>query len=296
VIMSKVRHIIGVGPLHQNDPTKILDAADWILSYRYPEAIVTAFVGIISADRTTIKFANAGHPHPIVRRGRELIDLRASGLPLGLRRWAGASATETATLESGDLLVLFTDGLTEWDHDWAEGERRFRTIVSTDAVGHTRSPGRLIHDACLTHGSRDDVALMAVSLGKPESWTFETENAFAAQDARSEFISYLREHIRDDNAIDQSELVFGELMANVVRHAPGPVSVYVDWCGKDPVVHVIDRGPAFHVTANLPDAYSETGRGLFLIQSSCADVFVERIEDYGNHVSVRLLGSCRSKA
>jgi PAS domain S-box-containing protein len=295
VIMSKVRHIIGVGPLHQNDPTKILDAADWILSHRYPDSIVTAFVGIISADRKTIRFANAGHPYPLVRRGRELIELRASGLPLGLRRWATPSATESATLESGDLLVLFTDGLTEWDHDWSEGERRLRTIASTDAVGHTSSPGRLIHDACLTRGSRDDVALMAVSLGKPESWTFETENAYAVQDARADFIGYLREHIHDEAAIDQAELVFGELMANVVRHAPGPVSVYVDWCGNDPVVHVIDRGPAFVVRTNLPDAYSETGRGLFLIQSSCADVFVERIEDFGNHVAVRLLGSCPSQ-
>lgn len=292
VIMSKVRHIIGVSPLHQDDPTKMLDAADWILSHRYPDAIVTAFVGIISADRKTIRFANAGHPYPLIRRGSDLIDLRASGLPLGLRKCADPSATETAALESGDLLVLFTDGLTEWGHDWAEGERRLRAIVSTDAVSHTGSPGRFIHDACLTQGSRDDVALMTVALGKPESWTFETENAYAAQDARTEFISYLRDHIHDEAAIDQAELVFGELMANVVRHAPGPVSVYVDWCGTDPVIHVIDRGPAFHARADLPDAFSESGRGLFLIQSSSADVLVERIEDYGNHVSVRLLGTC----
>jgi len=288
-----VRHIIGVGPLHQCDPTKILDAADWILSHRYPDAIVTAFFGIISADRKTIRFANAGHPYAIIRRDGNRIELRASGLPLGLRKCAESSATEIATLETGDLLVLFTDGLTEWDHDWAEGDRRLHAVVSSDAVGHTSSPGRLIHDACLTKGSRDDVALMTVALGKPESWTFETENAFAAQDARTEFIGYLRDHIHDEAAIDQAELVFGELMANVVRHAPGPVSVYVRWCGTDPVVHVIDRGPAFHVEANLPDAYCESGRGLFLIQSSSADVLVERIEDYGNHVSVRLLGTCQ---
>jgi sigma-B regulation protein RsbU (phosphoserine phosphatase) len=295
VLMSKVRHIIGVSPLHQDDPTKILNAADWILSHRHPDAVVTAFVGIISADRKTIRFANAGHPYPIIRRDGTLIELQASGLPLGLRRYAESSATETATLEAGDLLVLFTDGLTEWGHDWAEGERRLNSVVSTHAVGHTRSPARLIHDACLTQGSSDDVALMTVALGKPESWTFETENAFAAQDARAEFISYLREHIQDDCVICNAELVFGELMANVVRHAPGPVSVYVDWCGTDPVVHVIDRGPSFHAKAGLPDAFCESGRGLYLIQSSSVDVLVERIEEYGNHVSVRLLGRPRSE-
>src|SRR4029077_14263976 len=113
VIMSKARHIIGVGPLHQSDPGKILDAADWILAHRYPGAIVTAFVGLISADRTTIRFANAGHPYPIVRRGSDLVELRSTVLPLGLKNLAEPSPTVTAALEPDDLLVLFTDGLTE---------------------------------------------------------------------------------------------------------------------------------------------------------------------------------------
>lgn len=290
VIMSKARHIIGVGPLHQTDPGKILDAADWILAHRYPGAIATAFVGLISADRKSIRFANAGHPYPFVRRGSELIELRASGLPLGLRKLAPPSPTESATLQPDDLLILFTDGLTEWGHDWPEGERRLRSIISSSAVAHTAKPARLIHDACLTAGSCDDVALMTVSLGVHESWEFEAENALAARDARTEFIAYLRGHIEDEAAIDQAELIFGELMANVVRHAPGHVSVYVDWCGSDPVVHVIDRGPAFQVKPNLPDALSESGRGLYLILSASRELTVERIEGFGNHISVRLPG------
>ena len=154
VIMSKARHIIGVGPLHQSDPAKILDAADWILAHRYPGAIVTAFVGLISADRKTIRFANAGHPYPFVRRGADLIELQSSGLPLGIRKLAPPSPTETATLQPDDLLVLFTDGLTEWGRDWAEGDRRLRSIISSSAVCHTARPAQLIHDACLTDGSQ----------------------------------------------------------------------------------------------------------------------------------------------
>jgi sigma-B regulation protein RsbU (phosphoserine phosphatase) len=290
VIMSKARHIIGVGPLHQTDPGKILDAADWILAHRYPGAIVTAFVGLISADRTTIRFANAGHPYPIVRRGSELIELRSSGLPLGIRKLAPPSPTETATLKPDDLLVLFTDGLTEWGRDWAEGERRLRSVISSSAVAHTARPAQFIHDACLTGGSRDDVALMTVALGAHESWSFEAENANAASDARTEFIAYLRSHIEDEGAIDRAELIFGELMANVVRHAPGHVSVNVDWCGSDPVIHVIDHGPPFQPKPELPDELSETGRGMYLILSASVDLKVERIEEFGNHISVRLRG------
>ena len=78
-IMSKVRHAMGMAPLHERDPSKILDSAGWFLRKRYPDAIVTAFVGIISPDRRMIRYANAGHPLPMLRRDGELIELHAIG-------------------------------------------------------------------------------------------------------------------------------------------------------------------------------------------------------------------------
>ena len=286
VIMSKARHIIGVGPLHQTDPGKILDAADWILAHRYPGAIATAFVGLISADRKTIRFANAGHPYPLVRRGAELIELQASGLPLGIRKLAPPSPTETATLEPDDMLVLFTDGLTEWGRDWAEGDRRRASSrAPRSSLGSHRA-----HPRCVPHRRvARRCRLMTVALGAPESWSFEAENANTARDARTGFIAYLAA-TSTMRRRQSCGMIFGELMANVVRHAPGRVSVYVDWCGSDPVVHVIDRGPAFCAKPELPDELSETGRGLYLVLSASREFTVERIEDYGNHISVRLRG------
>ena len=87
-IMSKVRHAMGMAPLHETDPTKILDSAGWFLGKRYPDAIVTAFVAIIDPQRSAIHFANAGHPLPLLWRDGELFELEASGLPLGLRTLA----------------------------------------------------------------------------------------------------------------------------------------------------------------------------------------------------------------
>jgi PAS domain S-box-containing protein len=296
VIMSKVRHVIAVGPYHESDPSKILNAADWILHYRFPDAVVTAFVGIISPDRSGIRFANAGHPAPLIRRGDELIEAKAHGMPLGLRKFANQPSTsEWLPLQPDDLFVLYTDGLTEWNHDFAAGESALHAIASSTAVRHVAKPARLIHDVCIAGESRDDVAVMTVAMGAVDAWSFEAESALAAQDARSEFVHYLRSHIDDYVAIAQAELVFGELMANIVQHAPGPVNIYVDWDGSSPVIHAIDRGKCFRLESDLPDFFSESGRGLFLIRAACDNVRVERLQDYGNYVSATLRIRRRSK-
>ncbi len=60
-----------------------------------------------------LRFANAGHPLPILWRDGELIELHARGLPLGLRNAGPPESSEVMALRDGDVLVLFTDGLIE---------------------------------------------------------------------------------------------------------------------------------------------------------------------------------------
>jgi PAS domain S-box-containing protein len=289
VIMSKVRHAMAVVPLHEREPARILDSADWVLRKRYPNALVTAFVGVISADRKTLRYANAGHPYPLLRRDGEVTELKSFGLPLGLRPFDVAGSEEIA-IKEGDMLVLYTDGLTEWGRDWSAGETRLREVVLTEAMIHSHEPARLIESACIPRQSHDDVAILTVTFGEPPRWWLKAEDPRAAEHARSEFVDYLRQHATDDTLIAASELVFGELLSNVVRHAPGcPVEVQVDWSADRPSVHVIDCGPAFDMRRSLPDdLLSEYGRGLFIVQQICDDLQVERVPGYGNHVSVTL--------
>ena len=287
-IMGKMRHVIGTLPLYERDPAKILDAVDWIVRHRHANALVTAFVGIIAPDRRTIRYANAGHPYPILRKGCELIELRARGLPVGMRTMAPAEDSVTLDIEGADLLLLFTDGLIEWGHDWRAGEERLREILSSDALLHAGSPAQLVHDYCVRAGTPDDVAILAVSFVDKESWTFEADDARAAHDARAAFVRYLQTRLSDAAVVASAEMVFGELVANVARHAPGPISVEVEWQGENAVVHVIDRGPPFELVSSLPDSpLSENGRGLYIV-SRAGRMSVERLNGFGNHVTVTL--------
>ncbi len=86
-----------------------------------------------------------------------------------------------------------------------------------------------------------------------------------------------------------AELIFGELIGNVVRHANG--NSVVDVAVDHPILHVFDRGAGFVNTSRLPiDPYAETGRDLFLIASLAVDFGVSERHGGGSHARVVLHG------
>jgi anti-sigma regulatory factor (Ser/Thr protein kinase) len=122
------------------------------------------------------------------------------------------------------------------------------------------------------------------------AWTFASEDARTAIDARTQFVEFLRSIGSGDDLVYKAELVFGELLGNVVRHAPGPVEISFDLDSDAAVLHVIDSGPEFPVASpHLPDdVLSELGRGLFIVQQLATHVRVEHIPNRGNHTTVKL--------
>jgi anti-sigma regulatory factor (Ser/Thr protein kinase) len=122
------------------------------------------------------------------------------------------------------------------------------------------------------------------------AWTLYAEDARSAMDARARFVEFLLGADCDRDFIDRAELVFGELLGNVVRHAPGSVEISVDSNDEWLVLHVFDSGPPIGPARHrLPDdVFSERGRGLFIVEQLAADIQIERVPDRGNHISVTL--------
>jgi phosphoserine phosphatase RsbU/P len=115
----------------------------------------------------TLEICNAGHCPPLCVRGSELKSIEATGVPVGLfcvREYG----VKTFTMEPGDVLVLYTDGVTEARNpaDEEYGEARLRQLVA--GVAH-ESP-QVIVDTCVADvaafrgsGRRsDDITVMAV--------------------------------------------------------------------------------------------------------------------------------------
>jgi phosphoserine phosphatase RsbU/P len=78
-----------------------------------PEKFVTFFAALYDPATGEVVFANAGHnPGIVLRRDGSAELLESQGLPLGL--FPGRDYPDgSVTLGSGDLLVLYTDGVTE---------------------------------------------------------------------------------------------------------------------------------------------------------------------------------------
>ena len=131
-------------------------------------AFMTLFYGLLDPTTGRLDYLCAGHPFPLLRRaGGEIEELGTGTLPLGLRREIELQA-ESVELGSGDLLVLFTDGLPESvngpDGD-AFGFKKIRELLAT--VG---SPDR-VHDRILLAFDQhighepltDDLTLVVIS-------------------------------------------------------------------------------------------------------------------------------------
>lgn len=101
--------------LHEASPAKVLAEVNQALSKDNETMMfVTAFYGIVDVRTGQFTFANAGHDPPLLVRAAEPVSPlpQLGGTALGIL--SGAEYSEfSLTLQSGDTIVLYTDGVTE---------------------------------------------------------------------------------------------------------------------------------------------------------------------------------------
>ena len=93
----------------------------------------TAFLGELDPATRAFTYVGAGHNAPILRRASGQIErLQAGGVPLGIMLGAHHDYGNT-TLNSGDLLVIFTDGVVEAENSAGEeyGESRLLQLLGS---------------------------------------------------------------------------------------------------------------------------------------------------------------------
>jgi sigma-B regulation protein RsbU (phosphoserine phosphatase) len=131
-----------------------------------PGRFVTAFLGLIDAASGRLTYVNAGHNPPLLLRTGGAIEwLEAGGVILGIMPDAHYSGGDV-TLAPGDLVVLYTDGVTEGanaaDEMW--GEARLTTLLKSVAVESARDIAtRIVRDVRTFEGERgpaDDITVL----------------------------------------------------------------------------------------------------------------------------------------
>jgi PAS domain S-box-containing protein len=163
--MSAARRGIRSVAQVERDPSRILDAVDDALHLEKHDVMATAFVGRLLLSSRALSFASAGHPPALVRyRDGHVAALPIGGLPLGYRDvGATTAASQTVDLSDADLLVLYTDGLTEADRDAVEGERKLRAAVEGIDLAHTHDVAAYLAQKLVTKAT-DDLAILVVRI------------------------------------------------------------------------------------------------------------------------------------
>lgn len=154
---------------YPGQPERVLSVANQrILRDTQTEEFVTAFYGVLDPSTGTLVYGNAGHNPPFLfRKGQEAEGLMATGVPLGIFEdvvWE----KRTMPIAEGDVLVLYTDGITEAQNDVGAffGERQLLESIQA----HQGRSAEEIRDALMAAvdafvggtPQSDDIALLTI--------------------------------------------------------------------------------------------------------------------------------------
>ena len=129
---------------------------------------LTLFYGDIDTDAGTFQYSNGGHNAPIfVRRSGEVERLDKGGLPIGMMQ-GSVYQEESVVFQPGDVLVIYSDGITESinERDEEFDEERLIDVVKNN-LGRSASGIRDRIDEALsrfvgTTAPVDDMTLMII--------------------------------------------------------------------------------------------------------------------------------------
>jgi sigma-B regulation protein RsbU (phosphoserine phosphatase) len=135
-----------------------------------PEKYATFFFGLYDDETGVLDYTNAGHLPPILLRAGETQRLDVNGTVVGA--FPGVEYGQSALqLQSGDLLVMFTDGLTEPENVYGEmfGEERLIELLKATAGRPDADIVNAISDAVqawtATPELQDDLTLLVARKG-----------------------------------------------------------------------------------------------------------------------------------
>ncbi len=130
---------------------------------------VTFFWGCLDHRRKTFTYVNAGHNHPYLLHADGSVDrLDKGGMILGVMETMVPYEQETVVLHDGDVLVLFTDGVSEAMNAASEeyGEERLEAVIRKAAGWGAQGLIDIIHQDITAHAhgapQSDDITMMVM--------------------------------------------------------------------------------------------------------------------------------------
>jgi serine phosphatase RsbU (regulator of sigma subunit)/anti-sigma regulatory factor (Ser/Thr protein kinase) len=272
-------------------PGEVLRRVNDLLVTEMPaHMFVTCLYAVLDPASGRLRYANAGHNLPYLRTEDGVVELRATGMPLGLLPGMTYEEKEAA-VAAGDDLLLHSDGLAE-----AHGPERqmfgFPRLAKLAAEGKS---GQELIDLLLSELAKftgpgweqeDDITLVTLRRsGAGTAAVALTEFELASEPGNERIaIERVVAAVGDLGLpaarLDRLKTAVGEAVMNAIEHGNRnrpelPVVVRVAVSGAELSVRVTDQGddrPVLQaerpdLEAKLAGEQSPRGWGLFLIES-----------------------------
>jgi serine phosphatase RsbU (regulator of sigma subunit) len=173
LIMTTTRSTLRLESLRQHSPAEVLAQTSQTAygDLSKAELFITVFYATYNSDSRVLTWANAGHNMPVLWRRRDdaPVFLDADGMLIGILRDVDYEQRQMV-LEPGDVLVMYTDGITEAKNPAGEmfGEDRLCQIIRDNidlpALGLLDSIYNAVWSHCDTVPQYDDITTIVVKV------------------------------------------------------------------------------------------------------------------------------------
>lgn len=131
MIMSAVRGAVRTHPAGADEVIPMVGRLNEALySITHSHQFMSLCYGVFDAAQRRFTYCNAGHPTPLLVRNGQVTPLESHGLLLGVLRETGYESS-TIELQPGDVLVFYSDGISEAR---SLSQQMFRSEGIADAV------------------------------------------------------------------------------------------------------------------------------------------------------------------
>lgn len=143
---------------------------DLITSNTSDGKFITFFWGMLNEKNMNFEYVNAGHNPPLLIRNKKIYKLERGGIILGVMKTILPYDSESIILEKDDVIILFTDGVTEAkninDNEFSD-ERlealclNYSDLSSSDMVEKIKEEVRKFADGA---SQSDDITILIIKI------------------------------------------------------------------------------------------------------------------------------------
>ncbi|MFD6971388.1 SpoIIE family protein phosphatase [Streptomyces sp. NPDC059949] len=281
-VMGQVRTAVTAYATEGHSPAAVIDRTCGLLVALGTGLTVTCCVVVLDTVDGTVEVASAGHPEPLVLRPDGTVDVLTApaNVPLGVPV-PGAYQGREHTLEKGSVLMLYSNGLIDWNAPDPQAQARALLGAGAAEAGDDleQLADRLTAEITGPHQRRDDAVLLLAryegpgDLKAPRSANLhipqrDLRGVKAARNfVEEQLIVWQREEMTDS-----LQLIVSEIVTNALIHAGSDVDVRLRSFDDHVRLEVRDSGSNPPVPSPLAldeeeNAEAEHGRGLLIVEA-----------------------------